>query len=188
MPSIPSGGQALINVDNLLKKARIGDKMRVADLGCGSSGHFLWGCAHAVGRNGKVYAVDVQKKIIESVGKQAKTNNLPQVEAVWSNLEVYNATKIETASLDAAFLVNTLYQSEQRGEILREAIRLLKPEGKLIVVDWKHEAAPFGPSPQERVNQDQLVIACERLGMRQDEEGEAGKYHFSLTFSKNIHK
>lgn len=185
MTNISTGGKSLIDIEGLLEKSGLGQDMKSADLGCGSSGHLLFACARTVGKNGVLYAVDILKNVLESIDKRAKTDNLPQIKTVWSDLEVFGAAKIESSSLDVAFLVNTLYQSQKRAEMLREAIRMLKPEGRLAVVDWKKGAAPFGPASEKRVNKEQLKIAGQKIGLRLEEEFDAGKYHFGLIFEKN---
>jgi len=184
MVNIATGGRSLIDVEAILHKSGLTEKMKTADLGCGSSGHLLFGAARVVGRNGRIYAVDILKNLLENIAKQARAENMPQIKTVWSNLEVFAATKIENNSLDVAFLVNTLYQASQRVEMLRESRRMLKPEGKLVLVEWKNIALPFGPPPEKRVDWEQLKTGCQKLNLRLEEEFEAGKYHYGLILSK----
>ncbi|MEK7203043.1 MAG: hypothetical protein AAB653_01885, partial [Patescibacteria group bacterium] len=100
------------------------------------------------------------------------------------NLEVFGATKIESASLDITLLINTLYQSHKRAEIIREAVRMIKPKGKLMVVEWKNVSVLFGPPVEERVNKELTITIANKLGMRLEEEFEAGQYHYGLIFVK----
>ena len=173
-----------LDIDLILETAQIEDKMRVADLGCGSSGHFVFPTSKLVGKNGIVYAVDILKPVLESIERRAKQENLSNIQIVWSNLEIFGAADIESSSIDIAMLNNTLYQSQKRVDILREAMRMLKKDSKLLVVDWESVSTPFGPPAEERVNKKNLKIACERLGMTLENEFEAGQYHFGLIFVK----
>ncbi len=174
----------MVDANSIMEVAQIGDKTKVADLGCGTSGHFVFPAARLVGKNGKVYAVDILKTVLENIKKRVKQENLDNIEPVWSNLEIFGATKIEAGSLNAALLVNTLYQSTKRVEILREAIRMLKKDGRLVVVEWKNISSPFGPPAEERVKLDLLKKGAERLGLKLEEEFEAGPYHYGLVFTK----
>lgn len=175
---------SLLDMTHILKVAKIGDKKKVADLGCGSTGIFTFGPAKLVGKNGKVYAVDILKPVLEKIRREARQQNFENIEIVWSDLEVFNATKIESSSLDAGLLVNTLYQSHRRAEILRESIRLVKKDGMLVVVEWKDSYAPFGPPIEERVKKDLLITAANKLGLKLEEEFEAGPYHYGVAFIK----
>jgi len=179
-----TGGNTLINVDLLFSKAQVEEKMKVADLGCGSSGHFVFAGAKIIGKKGVMYAVDILRTALETISKRARAENLANIKTIWTNLEIFGATKIEAGSLDIGLLINTLYQSHKRAEILRESIRLLKKNGKLVIVEWKNIAAPFGPPTEEKVKKELVDNAAKKLGLRLEEEFEAGPYHYGLIYVK----
>jgi len=174
----------LFDINNILSKIGIDEKQQVAELGCGNFGFFVWPLARLVGRQGKVYAVDILKPTLEEINKEAKKNNLSQIVTVWSNLEIFKAADIETSSLDRALLVNVLHQSDKKIEILREAIRLLKRGGKLLVIEWKNMDLPLGPPPDKRVKLESLKSATAKIGLSIAEEFEAGPYHYGLILTK----
>ncbi len=179
-----TGGNILIDVNLVFNKTQVEEKMKVADLGCGSSGHFVFPAARLVGKKGVVYAVDILRTSLETINKRAHAENLANIKTIWSNLEIFGATKIEAGSLDVALLINTLYQSHKRAEIVRESIRLLKKNGKLVIVEWKNIAAPFGPPTEERVKKDLIDSAAKKLGLQTEDEFEAGPYHYGLIYIK----
>ena len=98
----------LFDIDLILSKMDIEEKQKVAELGCGNFGFFVWPLAKTVGRYGLVYAVDILKPNLDEIKRRAVHDNLPQVKTVWSNLEIFKATNIETSSLDNALLINVL--------------------------------------------------------------------------------
>jgi len=179
-----TGGNNLIDVNLILTKSDIHEGMRVADLGCGATGHFVFPTALLTGRKGKVYAVDILKTVLETVEKRRKQEGLENVESVWSDLEVFGATKIESNSLDLAFLINTLYLSDKKYEMMREAVRLLKNGSRLLVVEWKNTALPLGPSIENRVKEDFIKTSAKNLGLQLVDEFEAGPYHYGMIFEK----
>jgi ubiquinone/menaquinone biosynthesis C-methylase UbiE len=162
----------------------IGERQQVAELGCGNFGFFAFPLARLVGRQGKVYAVDILKSTLEEIKKEAVKDNLPQIIPIWSNLEIFKATNIETNSLDNAFLINTLHQSDKKIEILREAIRLLKRGGKLLIIEWKSIDSPLGPAAEKRVKIESLKNVTAKIGLDIKEEFEAGPYHYGLILIK----
>jgi ubiquinone/menaquinone biosynthesis C-methylase UbiE len=174
----------LFDIENILRKITIEEGQRVAELGCGNFGFFVWPLAKLVGRRGQVCAVDILKSTLDEIRRQAIKENLPQVKIVWSNLEIFKATAIETNSLDAALLVNVLNQSTKKIEILREAIRLLKRGGKLLIVEWGMSDSILGPTPDKRVNSDSLKSAVPKIGLEIKEEFIAGPYHYGLILTK----
>jgi len=175
---------ALFDISAILNKIAVDDRQHIAELGCGNFGFFVFPLAKLVGRSGKVYAVDILKTTLEEIKKRAMRENLPQIIPVWSNLEIYKATNIETSSLDNALLVNVLHQSEKRIEIIREATRLLKRNGKLLIIEWNSSLSPLGPESVKRVKLEALKIAVTKLGLDIKEEFSAGPYHYGLILIK----
>ena len=184
MPINITGGSSLLDPNLIMAKAQIKEKMKVADLGCGATGHFVFPAARIVGGKGIVYAVDIMKPVLESISRRAHEENLVNIVPVWSDLEVYNGAKIETGTLDVALLINNLYLSTKRPEELREAIRLIKRGGKLLIVEWEDTSTPFGPSAEKKVSSELLKKAGEKLGLKVDEKFSAGEYHYGLLFTK----
>jgi ubiquinone/menaquinone biosynthesis C-methylase UbiE len=179
-----TGGDKLLDVNLLLSKAGVEEGMKIADLGCGSTGHFVFPASEMVGKKGVVYAVDILKTVLESVGRRAKVENITNVKIIWSNVEILGATKIESNSLDMVFLINTLYQSHKRLEIIKEGVRMLKSGGKLMIVEWKNISLPFGPPSEERVRMDMIKNVLPKIGLDVEEDFFAGQYHFGLICTK----
>ncbi|MCX6797953.1 MAG: class I SAM-dependent methyltransferase [Candidatus Falkowbacteria bacterium] len=174
----------LIDIEFILKKVGIQENDKVAELGCGSFGYFVYPLARLVGKNGRVYAVDILKSSLEGIKRKAIQENLRQIETIWSNLEIFKATKIEGAVLDVVFLINILNQSDKKAEIIREAVRLLKRNAKLVIIEWKSGQLPFGPTPEKRLKIDSIKSASLQLGLTLSEEFTAGEYHYGLIFKK----
>jgi len=174
----------LFDIPKILAKINIGPRQSVAELGCGNFGFFVFPLARLVGQNGRIYAVDILKSTLSEISQTAKQNNLPQITTVWSNLEKYKATKIESSSLDCALLVNVLHQSDKRAEILREAARLLKRGGRLLIIDWKDSDLPLGPETTKKVRPQTIKLAASKLSLITAEEFVAGPYHFGLILNK----
>lgn len=184
MPEI-SGGNILLNPSEVFEHLKLAAGMKVADLGCGGAGHFVLPAARLVGNEGVVYAVDIMKSVLASVESKARTENLPNIQYVWSDLEVPGGTKIDEASLDADFLINTLFQVKLHGNVIKEAVRLIKPGGKLLAIDWKTTGAMFGPAQEKRISPEKIKEIVSRLNLKLIEEFEAGPYHWGLIFQKS---
>jgi len=179
------GGSKLLDAKNILKKVGITEGMTVADLGCGVNGHFCCPAAHFVGDRGAIYAVDVRRAALDNVGSRARSEGVTNVKTVLSNLEKYGSTNISSSSIDVVLLVNVLFQTKNDHEVLRESVRLLNDDGKLLVVDWKDvKSSAIGPSPEIRVNKGEVVEMLNRLGLELVEKFSAGKHHFGMIFKK----
>ena len=181
---IEKNAPALFDIKAIIGKMEIIEGQKTSELGCGNFGFFVWPLARLVGRRGTVYAVDILKSHLEEIKRIALKDNFPQVKTIWSNLEIFKAAQIESSSLDAALLINVLHQSEKKGEVLRESIRLLKRGGKLMIIEWGNSDSPLGPRPEKRVKLDSLKLAATKLNLNLEEEFIAGPYHYGLILTK----
>lgn len=179
------GGNELLDADDLLKnKLGVTYGSYIADLGCGGIGFFVIKASQIVGADGVVYGVDILKSALSNVEARARLLGLNNIKTVWSNLEKYGATKINNNYLDFALLINILFQNDNHAEILKEAVRMLKPNGKLMIIDWQAGRFPIGPKPEDKVLPEQLINLVENLNLTVEKQFEAGKFHYGIVFEK----
>ncbi len=178
-------GNKLLDPEKVLKEIKVESGMRVADFGCGN-GYFSLTVAEIVGGKGQVYAVDILKSSLDTINREAQRHQLFNIKTVWSNLEIVGATKINPESLDLILIVHTLYQSGNRIDFLSEALRLLKPKGKIAIIDWIKRPTPIGPPVDDRISEDSARQVLEEVGgLTELEAFNPGQYHYALILEKN---
>ncbi len=171
---------ALLSIESILEKAHLNDGYTVADFGCGRSLILIQALLHIIGRNGYVYGIDILPEIIESVSSDLRHHKHSNAEALRGNLEKENGIPLPDNILDAGFLINTLHQSGNSLSMIREASRLIKPGGRLVVVDWDSKPSPIGPSLEARLNKDQTIEILEANKLEALDHFEAGPYHYGI--------
>lgn len=176
---IPSGTE-LLNPFQILKTVGIQEGMKFADMGCGTQGHFVFPASHLVGETGVVYAVDILKSALAAVESRTKMAQVNNIETIWSDIEVYRGAKIKDDSLDVVSLINV----GSNEAMLKEASRLIKKDGKLLIVDWEKTTAPFGPATKNRPDKERIKNDAKNLKLKFEGEFKAGPYHFGLIFIK----
>ncbi len=177
-------GTALIDPYKIFEKIGLSQGMRVADLGCGRTGHFIFLAARVVGETGVIYAVDIMKDILESIKSRIRTEGYDNIQTIWADLESYGKIPIPANSLDICFFVNVFFMLKKKEEALKEARRLLKENGFLVIVDWTKKLGLLGPGPGSAVNPQELAKIATELGLSLVENCSAGDYHFCSIFSK----
>ena len=155
----------------------------VADFGAGS-GFFLKILSKTVGPEGRVYACEIQKQLVEKIGDFIRLNNLSNVKPLWCDLEEVNGIKLNNDSLDAGLLVNTLFQFEQKALAIKEIKRVIRKGGVLHVIDWSESFAGLGPRPQDVITKDDAIALFEEQGLMLEREYPAGDHHYGFTVRK----
>jgi len=184
MPILSSVKSKLMDPEEVLRQVKVQAGMQVGDLGCGN-GYFTLAAARLVGGSGRVYAVDVLKSCLDTVRREAERNNLLNIITVWSNLEIVGATKIPSESLDFVIIKNALYQSAQRNDFIKEALRLLKIKGRMLIIEWVKAPTPIGPPVNDRIAPDeleQLVSLFPQLKII--DSFDPSKYHYAYLLER----
>jgi ubiquinone/menaquinone biosynthesis C-methylase UbiE len=163
-----------------LAKLSLTDGMKVADIGAGS-GFYTIEAARRVGSSGRVFAVDVQKDLLDRLRNAALAQHLSNVEVVWANAEKIGGTKLREASLDRAIASNILFQLEKPEDFALEMKRILKPGGKILVIDWS-EASPLGP--QNVFSQMKAETIFAKNGFVTEQTFNAGDHHYGLVLTR----
>jgi ubiquinone/menaquinone biosynthesis C-methylase UbiE len=154
--------------------------MSVADMGAGT-GFYTFEAAQQVGSSGKVYAIDVQKDLLQKLKNSANTSRLFNVEVVWGDIEKIGGTRLRDASVDRVISSNVLFQLTDKSSYCLEIKRILKQGGKVMVVDWS-SATPLGPKTV--VSEIQARQLFEKAGFVTDSSFSAGDHHYGILFKK----
>jgi ubiquinone/menaquinone biosynthesis C-methylase UbiE len=181
--ALPSSS-TLIDPNAVLEKAGVRADATVVDIGCGNIGHFVFPAAKAVGPHGHVYAVDIQKGVLSGIQSRAKQEGASNMETIWGDAERAGGTRIANEACDVTLVINNMYQAKDRTAFLREAARITKRGGRVLVIDWKPTASPIGPPAASRVSSEAVKNDAMNAGLRLTEAYDAGPYHWGLLFTK----
>ena len=177
------GTGGFMNPDKIVGEFGIAPRMMVADFGSGA-GYFTILLAQRVGVDGKVFALDIQESALDNVRVKAKAVGLENVEMIRANLEVFGGSGLKDNSQDMVLLANILFQSDKKKEIIKEAIRVLKSGGSLVVIDWKRTAGGFGPPDNLRTDDVAMRSLVLGEGLVFENDIDAGQFHYGLKFKK----
>jgi len=156
----------------------------VADYGAGT-GYFIPTLARATGPSGRVYACEIQKNLVQSLGDLIRTQHLDQVQVLWGDLEVEGGTKIPQGAVEVGILVNTLFQLQDKESAVAEITRTLKPGARLYVIDWSESFGGLGPQPTDIVTQAAARALFETVGYTFERTFPAGEHHHGIMFRKS---
>jgi len=155
----------------------------VADFGVGS-GHYALAAAQIVGNQGTVYAFDIQTELLTRVSKLAAEKNIYNIKVMVADFEFTNSTKLKDETVDYVIISNIIFQLGNKENILREAFRITKKTGRLLIVDWSESFGGMGPQNKDIVTKDSAQKLVIDAGFSLVKTIEAGDHHYGLVFKK----
>jgi ubiquinone/menaquinone biosynthesis C-methylase UbiE len=157
---------------------------KLADLGSGSGFYTLAG-GKIVGEQGEVYSIDVLEAALDHTVAEARLKNIRNIKTLVADLEQSNScSQIPLGSVDMVLLANIVHQLKQRENIFKEAYRILKTGGKLVVIEWNDQPSPIGPKSSERIAENEIENLAAKTTFKKAGKIDVDFYHYGLNFIK----
>lgn len=145
----------------------------VADIGAGG-GYFTRRFArHA----GKVYAVDIDEKLLKAAREAAPEN----VETI---LAAPDDPRLPERSVDTIFFCDVLHHIEHRPAYYPKLARALRPGGRIVIVDFYKKALPVGPPEKMKLSESEVTAELKAAGFRQSRSLDFLPYQYFLVFQR----
>ena len=123
------------NPKKLIELLNLKEGEVVADIGAGS-GYYTFRMAKLVGPRGKVYAVDIQKEMLDIIRDRMRKENLTNVEPV---LGEEADPKLKDGSVDTILLVDVYHEFAFPYEMTGKMVKALRPGGRVVFVEFRLE-------------------------------------------------
>ncbi len=126
--------------------------MAVCDMGSGNGYHTL-PMAEAVGKEGKVYAVEVQPEMIEMLHERAKEKGISNIVSI---IGEFHDPKLPAASCDMIVLVDVYHEFSHPEQMLAGMKKALKPNGVIVMVEFRAEDDSVPIKPEHKMTKAQI--------------------------------
>lgn len=136
--------------------------MTVCDLGAGT-GFYAVRMARVVGPTGKVYAVDIQPRMLERLQKRLSAANISNIVPV---LGAEAETKLPPASQDLILLVDVYHEFSKPQEMVRSIRASLKANGRLVLLEYRKEDPSIPIRPEHKMSLAEVKAELEPEGFR----------------------
>jgi len=156
--------------------------MAMADIGAGT-GLFTPYFSKAVGPKGKVYAVDIVPAFLDRIKQRAESERLVNVQTV---LCTERSVELPPNSIDLAFICDVYHHFEYPQSSLASLYRALRPDGEVLLVEFKRVPGQSSDWILNHVRAGQEVFTAEitAAGFRQVEEQAILKDNYVVRFRK----
>ena len=147
-----------------------------ADIGCGT-GYYTFPLAHRIGQGGKVYAVDISPEMLSILEQRMKERHITNIEPVLSQ---ENSIPLPDSCLDMVIIAMAFHEADQKEALLSEIRRVLKPQGKIINIDWEAKESPMGPPLEHRIPCQEAVRILSEAGFKDISQLEVYQYLYVI--------
>ena len=137
----------------LLKALDLKQGQTVCDFGCGNGYHTLQ-LAKRVGPQGVVYAIDIQPEMLELLAERASPRGLENIKPV---LATEDDPGLPAGVFDLVLMVDVYHELSDPSAVLAVVRKSLKPEGKLVLVEFREEDPEVPILPLHKMSQAQVL-------------------------------
>lgn len=137
------------------------------DLGCGA-GDYAIRAAQIVGDSGLVFALDIWAGVIERLTEEATFQGIKNIKPMVA--DITGKLPFEDSIIDVCFIATVLHAMDfekNKKNLFNEIQRVLKPSGRLAIIECKKEDRPFGPPMQRRLSPEELTAIAIQSGFHQ---------------------
>ena len=166
-----------LDPNHALRQFGIYGTQDVADIGSGS-GHFALHAARRL-EGGRLFAVDVERDMLARLVNEARELGHKNIHPLWGDASKLGGIPLADSSIDRAIAANVLFQIDNRGTFVEEVKRLLRPGGKVLVIEWRHDV-DGGPHDSHKLSVDDAVKIFARHGFTKEQDIDAGDFHYGM--------
>jgi ubiquinone/menaquinone biosynthesis C-methylase UbiE len=160
-------------------KLGLGDSACIVDVGCGAGFSAIPFAKKTPG--GKVYACDISPEMLDAITKEIESSGVANV---FPLLVDEAKIPLEDGIADALLMQNIHHELHSAEESLLECKRVLRPGGKIVVVDWKKDLMDFGPPLNIRVSAKKIGSDLREAGFVQIDVFDLLPYHSFIVARK----
>jgi predicted methyltransferase len=163
----------------------VAEGSKVAELGA-AGGWFTLQLAERVGPNGRVYAEDIQRAMLDGISRRMLSENLSNVTTVLGTPSDPHLPP----GLDAALINDAFHEMDVEEDptlvvtLLRNVAQSLKPQGRLGIVDWTPGNGGPGPIAGHRVDPKTVIEKARAAGLQLIKREDIPPFVFLLVFGR----
>ena len=146
--------------DRVIDAIALAPDAEVADIGAGT-GYFSMPLFRAV-PEGRVFAVDIQPEMLALLQERIDREGVQDITLVQGRED---NPRLALDSLNAALLVDAYHEFAYPFEMMRALIAALRPDGKIILIEYRGEDPTVPIKPLQKMTEAQAILEMDAVGL-----------------------
>ena len=174
----------LIDTEKFFQELDLQKGISFLDVASGRGAYSL-AVSDIIGPQGSVFAVDLWAEGIEMLKTAALEREIENITAFVS--DVGRRIPVEDQSIDVCLMSTVLHDFVDdcidRG-VLNEIVRVVKPAGRLAVMEFKKIDGPPGPPKHVRLSPEDVADMLDPYGFKKERTVDVGPYNYFMLLAK----
>ncbi|SFL51397.1 Methyltransferase domain-containing protein [Methanobrevibacter olleyae] len=183
--------ESFLNAHDIIMELNLKGNEVFMDAGCGD-GHAALEAVEILDDDATIYAIDIYEPSIEDLIKEKEEKAIDNLFPICADISDH--IDLDDDLVDVILLINVWHgfkATRRMDKAIEELKRILKPSGKLAIMDYKKQEARHGPPITVRSSPEDLEEVFKEHGMDlfslNPDTGEdipQGKSHYLIVFQK----
>jgi ubiquinone/menaquinone biosynthesis C-methylase UbiE len=152
---------ARLRVPEVVAALKLKPGQTAADIGCGS-GIFTVPMALAVKPGGTVYAVDLEKELVDATTERGTEQGVTNIQGAVGTADDPNMP----VNVNLALLHDTLRYIDHKAAYIKLLAEYLEPGGRIAVVEFKPDQYPDRINPELAITQEETTALMAAAGLK----------------------
>ena len=156
--------------------------MTVCDMGCGN-GFYTLRLAERVGSEGRVLAVDIQPEMLRLMQARAAAQQRTNIQAILGSVV---DPQLPASSVDLILCVDVYHEFSHPQRMLAAMRRALKPDGRLVLVEFRAEDPEVPIKPLHKMSKQQILKELVPNGFELDKQYDLLPWQHVMFFRRAV--
>ena len=169
-----------LDINGSLKASGFKQGMTLADIGSGTG---LLAFEARNQKGSKIYSVEMSETMVDIQKQRIKEKNINNVEIIEQNVDNFKIA-LEDESCDVISMITVFHEIDNKDSFVQEINRILKPDGKFLIIEFHKKETGFGPPLNERLSSEDINEICSKVGLEIKETTELGDNFYRVILGK----
>lgn len=151
------------NATRAFDQLQLREGMKVCDLGCGN-GYWTLPIARTIGKDGTVYAVDIQVEMLQQLKARSGRARLANVEPILGDVDDPKLPK--DVAVDLVLMVDVYHEFSHPQSMLWAIRNSLSPSGVVALLEYREEDPMVPIKPLHKMSKSQIMKEYQANGFK----------------------